>query len=81
MSTELAVPETATCAHGNRYFCGLCAADAAPKCPHGNPFFCGFCAAEAAPKCQKHGRSSFCGECGPIALTVSRAGAHRTKGT
>lgn len=34
------------CKHGNRHYCGFCAAEKATKCKHGNPFFCGFCLAE-----------------------------------
>lgn len=44
--------ECAPCKHGNRYFCGFCQAEKAPKCKHGNPFYCGFCQEEKgkAPK-------------------------------
>jgi hypothetical protein len=38
--------ECVPCKHGNRYFCGFCVAEKAPKCKHGNPFFCGLCQEE-----------------------------------
>lgn len=34
------------CHHGNRHYCGLCAAEKSPKCKHGNASFCGLCLAE-----------------------------------
>jgi hypothetical protein len=40
--------EPAPCGHGNLWYCGLCAAEAAPKCVHGNPFYCGFCGVVAS---------------------------------
>ena len=60
-STHTALP----CVHDNVGYCGLCAADAAPKCAHGNPFYCGFCAADAALKCA-HGNPFYCGFCGSV---------------
>jgi hypothetical protein len=35
--------DTATCKHGNPFYCGRCEAESAPKCIHGNPFYCVWC--------------------------------------
>lgn len=44
-SKEQKIRELKLCPHGQppHFYCGLCAAEKAPKCKHGNPFYCGLC--------------------------------------